>query len=93
MSPTVRDDVHMISWNGNNKRILAYPVDHDQQFNVACTYPSNLSIKQPSNDNSAAVVGTWMPSLSELSGCQKLTLLLGSIQPKDLFRRRSQHIQ
>ena len=57
MSPAVKDDVHMISWKGNDKRILVYPVDYDQQFNVTCTYPSNVSIKQISNDNSAATVG------------------------------------
>lgn len=57
MSPAVKDDVHMISWKGNNKRILVYPVDYDQQFNVTCTYPSNFSIKQTSNDNSATAVG------------------------------------
>ena len=67
MSPAVKDDVHMISWKGNNKRILVYPVDYDQQFNVTCTYPSNLSIKQTSSDNSAAVIGMWMPSLSKIS--------------------------
>ena len=67
MSPAVKDDVHMISWKGNNKRLLVYPVDYDQQFNVTCTYPSNLSIKQTSGDNSAAVVGKWMPSLSKIS--------------------------
>lgn len=61
MSPAVRDDVHMISWKGNNKRILVYPVDYDQQFNVVCTYPSSLSIKQTSNESSAADVGMWIP--------------------------------
>ena len=57
MSPAVKDDVHMIAWKGENKRILAYPVDYDQQFGVTCTYPSNISTKQTSNDNSAALVG------------------------------------
>ena len=61
MSPAVKDDVRMFSWKGNDKRIIVYPVDYDQQFNVVCTYPSNLSIKQTSNDNSAAVIGMWMP--------------------------------
>lgn len=37
------DDSHMFSWKGNDKRILVYPVDYDRQFNVTCTYPSNLS--------------------------------------------------
>lgn len=58
MSTVVNDDdSHMFSWKGNDKRILVHPVDDDRQINVTCTYPSNLSTKQTSNNNSAAVVG------------------------------------
>lgn len=64
MSGAIEDDVHMISWKGNNKRILVYPVDHDRQFNVTCTYPSNLSSRQTSNNNSAAVIGMKIPAFS-----------------------------
>ena len=74
MSPAVKDDIHMISWKGNNKRILVYPVDFDQQFNVTCTYPSNTSNKQISNDNSAAAVGMYKALSSQFLICLKLTL-------------------
>ena len=89
ISGAVEDDVHMISWKGDDKRILVYPVDYDRQFNVTCTYPSKLSSKQTCNDDSAAIVGTKLPVISPQHICLKLTLLLCSIQPKDLFRRRS----
>ncbi|CAF9940061.1 MAG: hypothetical protein ALECFALPRED_008417 [Alectoria fallacina] len=56
MSTMVDEDSHMFSWKGNNKRILVYPVDYDQQYNITCTYPSNFSSEQTSNKNSAAVV-------------------------------------
>ena len=84
MSAAVEDDVHMISWKGNNKRILVYPVDYDQQFNVTCTYPSDLSNKQTSNDSSATAVGKRISALPPLVYL-KLTLWLGSIQSKNLF--------
>ena len=73
MSAAVQDDVHMISWKGNGKRILAYPVDYDRQFNVTCSYPSHLSNKQASDDKSAAVVGMYTPALAPLSACTKVT--------------------
>lgn len=63
MSTIVKDDVHMMSWKGNDKRILLYPVDYDKQFNVVCTYPSELSNQQTSNNDSAAVFGRYIVTL------------------------------
>ena len=57
MSTVISDDVPMISWKGNGKRILVYPVDYDRQFNVTCTYPSDLTKQQTSDGDTAAVVG------------------------------------
>ena len=78
MSPAVEDDVHMISWKGNDKRILVYPVDFDQQFNVTCTYPSSLFNRQTSND-SAAVVGMKILAPCSFLIFTVLTLSLRSI--------------
>lgn len=64
MSGAIEDDVHMISWKGLDKRILMYPVDNDRQFNVTCTYPSNLSSRQTSNNDSTAVIGMKIPAWS-----------------------------
>lgn len=79
MSEAIEDDVHMISWKGNNKRILVYPVDYDRQFNVTCTYPSNLSSRQTSDNNSAAVIGIYLPELSPHLHYPELTLSPRSI--------------
>ncbi len=89
MSPAVSNDVHMISWKGDDKRILVYPVDYDQQFNVTCTYPSDLSNQQTSNNNSAVVVGMNTLVLDLFLMPLILRCFLCSIQPKDLPRRRS----
>lgn len=89
MSSAVSNDVHMISWKGNDKRILVYPVDYDQQFNVTCTYPSDLSNQQTSNNGSAAVVGMNTLVLDLFLMSLILICSLCSLQPKNLSRRRS----
>ena len=42
-SQSVNDDFRMVSWRGNNKAIIVYPVDYDRQFNFNCTHPEELS--------------------------------------------------
>ena len=65
ISPIIDDKAYMFSWKGNEKRILAYPVDYDKLLNITCTYPSKLSKQQISDDKSAAAVG--MGFLSSLT--------------------------
>ena len=89
MSSAVSNDVHMIFCKGNDKQIVVYPVDYDQQFNVTCTYPSDLSSQQTSNNNSAAVVGTVTRVLELFLMSLILMCFLCSLQPKNLSRRRS----
>ncbi|KAF6236922.1 hypothetical protein HO173_005213 [Letharia columbiana] len=55
LSTAVSDDVLMLSWKGNDKRVLV-PVDYDNQFNVTCTYPSNVFNQQTFSNNSAAAI-------------------------------------
>ena len=93
MSTAVEDDVKMISWKGNEKRILAYPVDYDKQFNITCTYPSKLSEKETSDSSSAAVCGMKLPILLPPATSQTLTFSPHSIQPENHLRRRPEHLQ
>lgn len=79
MSTIVDEDSHMFSWKGNNKRILVYPVDYDQQYNITCTYPSNFSSEQTSNNNSAAIVGMNILALDLFLISPMLTYFPGSI--------------
>ncbi|KAL8818266.1 MAG: hypothetical protein Q9223_003066, partial [Gallowayella weberi] len=46
----------MLSWFGNNRRILVYPVDYDRQFNITCTHPQELSDQEAQGDESENVV-------------------------------------
>jgi salicylate hydroxylase len=45
-SEVVKEDSRMIAWVGNNKRILAYPVDFGKQYNITCTHSEELSDKE-----------------------------------------------
>ena len=91
MSAAISDDVHMVSWKGHGKRILVYPVDYDQQFNITCTYPSTLSNKQTSDISSAAAVG--MNGLaSNLFLSTVLTTFPCSVQSKNFFRGRPSNL-
>ncbi|KAL8809325.1 MAG: hypothetical protein Q9200_003509, partial [Gallowayella weberi] len=45
----------MLSWFGNNRRILVYPVDYDRQFNITCTHPQELSDQEAQGDENENV--------------------------------------
>ena len=92
MSNMVDNDAHMFSWKGEDKRILVYPVDYDQQYSVTCTYPSSLSNLHQIDENLATAVGMCTRAPDSLHSFPKLTCSRHSIQSKDLFERRSQHI-
>lgn len=76
LSTAVSDDVLMLSWKGNDRRVLV-PVDYDNQFNVTCTYPSNVFNQRTSSDNSAAAICTM--TLDLFNDFPRLTLLPCSI--------------
>ena len=92
MSTVISDDVHMVSWKGHGKRILVYPVDYDQQFNITCTYPSTLSNKQTSNMNSAAAVGMIGLAVNFFPIAFVLTTVPCSVQPKYILRGRPSNL-
>ena len=84
MSTMVDDDAHMFSWKGEDKRILVYPVDYDQQYSVTCTYPSSLSNLHKIDENPATAVGMCTRALDSLNSSPRLTCSPCSIQSKDL---------
>lgn len=45
----------MLSWFGNNRRILVYPVDYGKQFNITCTHPQELSDQEATGNDAEAV--------------------------------------
>ncbi len=45
-SALFKQDTTMVTWSGNRKMILVYPVDFGKQLNVVCTHPEELSDKQ-----------------------------------------------
>lgn len=64
ISPVVTGDIYVYTWTGHEKRILMYPVDFNQQFNITCTYPKELSGQKTSDSETA--IGEDPPSNSDL---------------------------
>jgi hypothetical protein len=56
-SQIVSDDFRMFSMRGNDKAIIAYPVDFDRQFNLVCTHPEELSRAATEGGDIAETVG------------------------------------
>ncbi|KAL8724060.1 MAG: hypothetical protein Q9181_007003 [Wetmoreana brouardii] len=54
LSSVLSDDARFLSWGGDNRRILVYPVDYGKQLNIICTHPQELSDKKGSGDEAAA---------------------------------------
>ena len=55
MKSVFTTNARFVCWSGQNKRILVYPVDYDRQYNITCTHPQELSDKDTSGDDAAAV--------------------------------------
>ena len=52
MKEIVDENAYMISWVGPGKRIIVYPIDFDNQYNVVCTHPQELSDRRESKEDS-----------------------------------------
>ncbi|KAL8693269.1 MAG: hypothetical protein Q9218_001870 [Villophora microphyllina] len=55
MSSIISNDTHFMSWGGDDRRILVYPVNYDKQFNITCTHPKEMSEKEGAGGEAAAV--------------------------------------
>ena len=43
MNGMIDENTSLISWSGEDKKIIVYPVDFDRQLNAVCTHPQELS--------------------------------------------------
>ncbi|KAL8828821.1 MAG: hypothetical protein Q9170_006435 [Blastenia crenularia] len=71
MKSIINSSARFVSWSGHNRRILAYPVDYDRQFNITCTHPQELSDKETSGDDAAAVSYNQSASLQTVLNIYK----------------------
>jgi hypothetical protein len=56
-SRVISDDFRMFTFNGDQKRIIAYAVDYAQQLNFNCTHPVEMSSQQTSGGENADAIG------------------------------------
>lgn len=55
MSSVFTDDARLVTWAGNGKRILVYPVDYGKSYNITCTHLQKLSDGDTGEDEEADI--------------------------------------
>jgi hypothetical protein len=86
MSTVFTDDARLVTWAGDDKRILVYPVDYRKFYNIACTHLEKLSDAETAKDEDADICG------SSLAG-DSAVLTPRSIKPGPLCRYSLLHLQ
>jgi hypothetical protein len=86
ISTVFTDNARLVTWAGDDKRILVYPVDYGKSYNITCTHLEKLSDTETRIDEDADICGSSLPGDSAI-------LTLRSVQPGRLRRYSLLHLQ